>query len=274
MLERAIPKTGEKLPAIGLGTWQTFDVGNSEAIRAPLREVLQQFAAAGGRVLDSSPMYGKSEGVAGELASRLTPPPRFFIATKVWTRGRSEGIAQMEDSFRLLRAPVIDLMQVHNLVDLDTHLPTLQAWQKSGRIRYLGVTHYHAGAHRDLEQQVRTRRFDFVQLNFSLAEREAEGRLLDACAEHGTAVIVNRPFAMGDLFRRVKGRPVPEWCGEFDCGSWAQFFLKWILAHPAVTCAIPATNNPKHMADNLLAGTGRMPDAAMRRRMAAHLDAL
>jgi aryl-alcohol dehydrogenase-like predicted oxidoreductase len=178
----------------------------------------------------------------------------------------------MENSFKLMRAGTMDLMQVHNLLDLDTHARTLREWKAAGRIRYVGITHYHAGAHADLERLVRTREWDFAQFNYSLAEPEAETRLLPACAEMGVAVIVNRPFAEGSLFRRVKGKDLPSWAAEIDCASWAQFFLKWIISHPAVTCAIPGTSRVAHLEDNLKAGVGRLPDAAMRRRMAQELS--
>src|SRR4029077_6066470 len=198
---------------------------------------------------------------------------KLFLATKVWTSGREAGIQQMENSLKLMRAGAMDLMQVHNLLDLDTHARTLREWKAAGRIRYAGITHYHAGAHADLERLVRTREWDFAQFNYSLAEPEAETRLLPVCAELGVAVIVNRPFAEGSLFRRVKGRDLPPWAAEIDCASWAQFFLKWIVSHPAVPCAIPGTSRVVHLEDNLKAGLGRLPDAAMRKRMADYLRA-
>jgi aryl-alcohol dehydrogenase-like predicted oxidoreductase len=269
--QRPIPRTGERLPAVGLGTWQTFDVGASAPERAELTEVMRRFAAQGGRVVDSSPMYGQAERVVGDLTGELGVREKLFLATKVWTSGRDAGIRQMEASFKLMRAGNMDLMQVHNLLDLDTHSRTLREWKAAGRIRYLGITHYHAGAHADLERLLRTREWDFAQFNYSLAEPEAEARLLPACADLGVAVIVNRPFAEGALFRRVKGRELPAWAAEIDCASWAQFFLKWIISHPAVTCAIPGTSRVAHLEDNLKAGAGRLPDAAMRRRMAEYL---
>jgi diketogulonate reductase-like aldo/keto reductase len=272
LVMRAIPRSGEQLPVIGLGTWQTFDVGRGEAERRPLKDVLGAFVQQGGRVIDSSPMYGNAEGVAGDLAAELALHERLFVATKVWTSGRQAGIAQMEASMRLLRVPRIDLMQVHNLLDLDVHLKTLREWKAAGRIRYLGITHYHAGAHAQLERLVQTREFDFVQINYSMAEREADNRLLPACADSGTAVLINRPFAEGSLFRRVRGQSLPDWTAEFDCASWAQFFLKFVVSHPAVTSAIPATANPQHLADNMLAARGRLPDAATRLRMLKHLE--
>lgn len=259
---------------IGVGTWQTFDVGQAAPERAELAQVLRLLVQHGGRVVDSSPMYGRAEGVLGDLAHDLGLTTALFLATKVWTRGEAAGVAQMQDSLRLLRARKLDLMQVHNLVDWRSHLKTLQAWKADGRLRYIGVTHYHAGAYDELMAVLKTRAFDFVQFNYSMAEREADTRLLPLCAELGVAVIVNRPFSQGDLFPRVKGKAMPEWAAEFDCASWAQFFLKWILGHPAVTCAIPGTRRVVHLEDNVAAARGRLPDAAMRRRMLAHMQSL
>ena len=269
---RAIPRSGEALPAVGLGTWQSFDVGAGTAERAELKEVLRHFAEAGGTVVDSSPMYGRAEGVVGELTAGLGLREKLFFATKVWTSGREAGIRQMENSFKLMRAGRMDLMQVHNLLDVAVHQKTLREWKAAVRVRYLGITHYHAGAHDELGWLLRTREWDFAQFNYSLAEREAETRLLPLCAELGVAVVVNRPFAEGALFRQVKGKELPAWAAEFDCASWAQFFLKWILSHPAVTCAIPGTSRAAHLRDNMQAGLGRLPDAPMRRRMAETLD--
>ena len=274
LLERSIPKTGEKIAAVGLGTWQVFDVAGNAAETAQAREALKTFVGLGGRVVDSSPMYGSSESVAGQLAAELGVKSKLFFATKVWASGREAGVRQMEDSMRKLRVERIDLMQVHNLVDAQTHLATLRDWKKAGRVRYLGVTHYHAGAHADLEKIIRPGDVDFVQVNYSLAEPEADRRLLAAAAESRTAVIVNRPFAEGAMFRRVRDKPLPEWAKEIGCASWAQYFLKWILAHPAVTCAIPGTRNPRHVADNLGAARGQLPDEATRRRMASHFNSL
>ena len=274
MLKRPIPRSGEMLPAVGLGTWQTFDVGADAPERAELREVLRLLAAGGGAVVDSSPMYGEAERVVGDLTAELKLRDKLFFATKVWTRGRDAGIRQMESSFRLMRTRRMDLTQVHNLEDLAVHAMTLREWKDAGRIRYIGITHYHAGAHGELERLVRTREWDFVQFNYSMAEREAEVRLLPACAEAGVAVIANRPFSMGGLFPRVKGKPLPAWAAEFDCASWAQFFLKYILSHPAVTCTIPGTRRAAHLKDNLQAGAGRLPDAKARRRMVEYLDRL
>jgi len=269
LLHRPIPSSGEPIPAVGLGTWRTFDVGASPAERAPLREVLARFVALGGRVVDASPMYGAAETVVGDLAAELGVTERLFLATKVWTTGREAGIAQMERSLQRLRTRRLDLLQVHNLLDWPVHLRTLRAWKDAGRVRYVGVTHYTASAYDELERVLRREPLDAVQVNYSLAEREAERRILPLARERGLAVLVNRPFAEGALFDAVRGRPLPPWAAEFDCTSWAQFFLKWILAHPAVTCVIPATRRPAHLVDNMGAGAGRLPDAATRERMAA-----
>jgi diketogulonate reductase-like aldo/keto reductase len=273
-LERRIPRSGEALPAVGLGTWQVFDVGRDAQALAECRETLRAFVEGGGRLVDSSPMYGSAEQVTGQLAAELGVQAGLFVATKVWTSGRQAGVRQMEESLRRLRVDRLDLMQVHNLVDAPTHLATLREWKTAGRIRHLGVTHYHVAAHADLEALVKRGDIDFVQVNYSLAEPEAERRLLGAAAAAGTAVIVNRPFAEGAMFRRVRDRALPPWAKEAGCASWAQLFLKWILAHPAVTCVIPGTRNPRHVADNLGAMSGPLPDAALRRRMAEHFNSL
>lgn len=267
MLTRPIPRTGEPLPAVGLGTWQTFDVSEGEAERAPLLEVLRRFLDGGGRVIDSSPMYGRAEAVGGDLLSRLRPPPAPFLATKVWTTGRSAGESQMRESLRRLRAEQLDLMQVHNLLDWETHLPVLRDWKARGRFRYIGVTHYSLGSFAQMERLLRSEHLDFVQLPYSLATREAEKRLLPAAADTGTAVLVMRPFEEGALFRAVRGKPLPGWAAELGCAAWSQVFLKFILSHPSVTCAIPATAKPEHLSENLRAGTGPLPDEAVRRRM-------
>ena len=265
------PQEKVKLPKIGLGTWQTFDVGGDAAARAPLREVLKLL---NGNVVDSSPMYGSSETVAGDLIAELGLRERLFIATKVWTSGRDEGIQQMETSFKRLRVERLDLMQVHNLVDVATHTKTLQDWKAQGRVRHVGITHYTASAYAEVERWLKTGAYDFVQINYSLAERDAEKRLLPLAKEKNVAVIINRPFAEGALFRRTKGKPLPPWAAELGIASWAQYFLKWIVSHPAVTCAIPGTGRPEHMRDNLAAGRGPFPDAADRQRMAEYFDSL
>ena len=274
IIKRPIPRSGELVPAIGLGTYVVFDVASNAPEMVELREVLKTFVAGGASMVDSSPMYGRAEGAVGELANELALRPSLFLATKVWTSGRQAGINQMRDSLRLLRTQRIDLMQVHNLLDLATHLATLREWKQAGTLRYLGITHYHSGAYRELEKLLKMRDYDFVQFNYSLAEREAEARLLSVAAETGTAVIVNRPFAQGELFAKVKGKALPAWAAEFDCDSWAQFFLKYILAHPAVTCVIPGTSTARHMADNLKAGHGRLPDSAQRKRMLELIQSL
>ena len=268
---RAFPQAQVKLPKIGLGTWQTFDVGNDSAARAPLREVLKLLD---GNVVDSSPMYGTSESVAGDLIADLAMRERLFVATKVWTSGREEGIEQMETSFKRLRVKVMDLMQVHNLVDVATHTRTLQDWKQKGRVRYIGITHYTSSAYGEVERTLKAAPYDFLQINYSLAEREAEKRLLPFAAERKVNVIINRPFAGSSLFRRTKGKPLPPWAAELGIASWAQYFLKWIVSHPAVTCAIPGTARPEHMRDNLAGGQGPMPDAATRRKMVEYFDGL
>jgi diketogulonate reductase-like aldo/keto reductase len=267
VLTRPIPSTGETLPVIGLGTWQTFDVAPSA--RTGVEEVLAAFVDLGGSVVDSSPMYGRSEEVVGALAATLGIQTKLFLATKVWTSGKTAGLRQMEDSLRKLHATRIDLMQVHNLVDVDTHLETLAAWKREGRVRYVGVTHYTAGHHDAVARIIAARPVDFVQINYSVGEREAESRLLPLARERGVAVLANRPFAGGDLFRRLRRRPLPAWAADIDCTSWAQVLLKFVISHPAVTCAIPATSQASHLRDNMQAARGRLPDAALRARIAA-----
>ena len=272
MQTRPIPSSGEKLPVVGVGTWQTFNVGDDPAKRAQLDGVLRALFEAGGSVIDSSPMYGASEQVVGDLLRAGRLRDKAFVATKVWTSGRDAGIAQMRKSMTLMAADPIDLMQVHNLVDVKTHLATLRAWKKDGRVRYLGVTHYTPSAYGELEAVMRAEPLDFVQLNYSLDDRQAEQRLLPLAAERGMAVIVNMPFGGGGLIRRLSGRPLPEWAGEIGATSWAQILLKFVLGHPAVTCVIPGTSRPEHMRDNAAAGVGALPDAALRRRMVETID--
>jgi diketogulonate reductase-like aldo/keto reductase len=267
MHTRPIPRTKEAIPVIGLGTWQAFDV--DAAGRAPLVEVVKQFFAAGGRVIDSSPMYGRSESVVGDVLADLGALGTPFRATKVWTRGKREGIAQMEQSRRRMRGQRIDLMQIHNLLDWQTHLPTLREMKQAGTIRYIGVTHYSHGEFSQIERIMRSESLDFIQIPYNVADRAVEARILPAAADTGTAVLVMRPFEEGALFRRVKGKPLPGWAADIDCASWAQIFLMFIIGHPAVTCPIPATSDPKHLADNIKAGYGRLPDAAQRRAMIA-----
>ena len=265
-----LPQPKVNLPRIGLGTWQTFDVGNDSA-RAPLREVLK---VLGHGMVDSSPMYGRSESVAGDLIAELGMRERFFIATKVWTSGRDEGIRQMETSFKRLRVDTMDLMQVHNLVDVATHTETLKRWKAEGRVRHIGITHYTSSAYSEVERWLKTGAYDFLQINYSLGEREAEKRLLPLAAERKVGVVINRPFAEGALFRRVKGKELPSWAAELGIASWAQYFLKWIVSHSAVTVAIPGTARPEHMKDNVAAGSGPMPDQGTRRKMLEYFDSL
>jgi diketogulonate reductase-like aldo/keto reductase len=267
ILKRTIPSSGEKLPVVGLGTWQTFDVGESEGERTPLKAVLKTLIEKGGSVVDSSPMYGSSEKVVGDLSTEIGLNEKLFIATKVWTSGEADGIQQMNNSFSLLRRKKIDLMQIHNLVDWQTHIKTLRKWKEEGPIRYLGVTHYTESAYSTLEQILKTTPLDFLQINYSLLSRKAEERLLPLAQERKVAVIINQPFEEGALFSRVKGKLLPAWAKEFDCNSWGQFFLKFILSNEAVTCVIPGTSKPHHMLDNLGAGFGKLPSAEHRKRM-------
>ena len=258
MTLRPIPSTKQMLPVIGCGTWIGFDVADGSPEFGQLREVVRTLLAAGGAVIDSSPMYGRSEAVAGKLLAER--PGRAFVATKVWISGRDAGIRQMEQSLALLGK--VDLMQVHNLLDWQTHLPTLRAWKAAGRIRYVGVSHYTPSAYRELEAVLRAEPLDFVQVNYAIDDREAEQRILPLAAERGIAVLVNRPFGGGGLLKRIGKRPLPDWAAEIGATTWAQLLLKFVLAHAAVTCVIPGTGNPKHMAENVAAGTGPIPDVA------------
>ncbi len=268
-ITRPIPKGGELIPVIGLGTSRVFDVGSSESERAAVKAVLDALVESGGRVVDTAPMYGRAEGVVGELVATEGLRSRLFLASKVRTTGHDAGLAQVETSLKLVGAGRMDLMQVHNLVDVKTQLATLRKLKEAGRIRYVGVSHWNASGHAELEQTLRDEALDFVQLNYSIVEREAEARLLPLAIERRVAVLVNRPFARGDLFDRVKGKPLPDWAASFDAASWGQFFLKFVVSHPAVTCAIPATAKVEHLRDNMAAGFGRLPDQATRERMAA-----
>jgi diketogulonate reductase-like aldo/keto reductase len=268
MLTRPIPSTGEAMPVIGVGTWQTFDVGWEPAARAPLRQVLELLVAGGGKMIDTSPMYGRAEAVTGDLLAEMGARPKAFLATKVWTTGRERGIEQMRRSAELLKSDVIDLMQIHNLVDWETYLATLRRMKEEGRIRYIGITHYTTGALPELARIVEREKVDFVQLGYSIETREPERRLLPLCAERGVAVIANQPFEEGALFRKARGKALPPWAAELGCASWAQFFLKFLVGHPAVTCVIPGTAKPEHMRDNLGGGAGPLPDESQRRRMA------
>lgn len=270
---RPIPASGETLPVIGLGTWRGFDVGEKPAERAPLREVVATLVAQGGRVIDSSPMYGRAEAVTGDLVAQANVREKTFLATKVWTSGREAGIAQMTRSLRLLRTERLDLMQIHNLLDWRTHLPTLRAWKDEGRIRYLGISHYTESAYDAVEAVLKAERLDVLQINYALDDRAAEARLLPLAADRGVAVLVNRPFGGGGLLRRLAGKPLPDEAAELGCASWAEILLNYVISHPAVTCAIPGTADPGHMAANLRAGTGPVPDDALRRRLVAMLPA-
>ena len=267
MHKRKVPSTGERLGVVGLGTWQTFDVGGSTAEREPLAEVVRTLLEGGGSVIDSSPMYGRSEGVAGDVIQSLGVRDKTFIATKVWTTGRAAGIAQMEQSLKLFHTDRIDLMQVHNLLDWQTHLETLRAWKKEGRIRLMGVTHYTEGAHGTLEAVLQLGGFDFVQVDYAIDDRGVETRLLRFCADNGIAVLINRPFGGGSLMRTLAKRPLPGWAKDIGCTTWAQILLKFVLANPAVTCAIPGTSKPEHMRDNIQAGIGDYPDAGLLQKM-------
>jgi aryl-alcohol dehydrogenase-like predicted oxidoreductase len=270
VLTRAIPSSGEKLPAIGLGTWQTFDVGSTASDRAPLVEVLREFVTLGGRVIDSSPMYGRSEDVAGELMRAAGVRESMFVATKVWTRGEAAGVAQMRASIEKLSTPtgkVLDLMQVHNLVDVDTHLATLAAWKRDGRVRYVGITHYTESAYDEVAALIEKQKLgaiDFLQINYSVAEQGAAKRLLPLAAKRGIAVIINRPFAGGELLRRLRDVPLPAVAKDIAASSWAQLLLKFVLSHPAVTCVIPATSKVTHLRDNMAAMAGELPTEKQR----------
>jgi len=274
MATRAVPGSREAIPVIGMGSSNTFDVGASDAERAPLGEVLRALTDAGGTVIDTSPMYGRAEQTIGDLVESLGLRSRLWFATKVWTRGREAGREQIEESFRRLRTDRLELLQIHNLLDWREHLPTIRSLQQQGKVRYSGITHYRADAHAELERVLGEERFDWVQFNYSLAEREAEQRLLPFCMDRGVAVMINRPFADGALFARVRGKALPPWAAEVGCSSWAQYFLRFAISHPAVTCAIPATSKPHHMRDNAAAGGAPLPDEQQRRRMAEYFQAL
>ncbi len=274
MIKRKIPSSGELLPIVGLGTWQQFDVGLSDVERRQLTEVLTMMIEKGGRLIDSSPMYGRAEAVIGELAAPPAINPNLFYATKVWTTGKEAGNREMNDSMAKMRRKTLDLMQVHNLVDYKTHLQTLYKWKEEGKIRYIGITHYTASAHETLERVLKSEKIDFVQFNYSIRERNAEKRLLNAAQEKGVAVIINEPFESGSLFNAVKGKKLPEWAAENDIQSWGQYFLKYILANEAVNCVIPGTSNPKHVVDNMGAGFGRLPDEKLRLKMIEYLSTI
>ena len=261
MLRKPIPSTNELLPVIGLGTWKAFDVPNPE----PLRPIIEELSQVNGALIDSSPMYGRSEQIVGDLIALHRD--RFFVATKVWTSGKQTGIQEMEASMRKMRAKPIDLMQVHNLLDVDVHLATLREWKAAGLVRYVGITHYTASAHAEVAKVIERHAVDFLQINYSASERDAERRLLPMAMERGIAVIANRPLATGDLPARLSRRPLPSLGGELEAKTWAELLLKFVVSHPAIVCAIPATSNLSHLRDNLRAGAGPMPDEAQRNRI-------
>ena len=265
---RAIPSSGEQLPVVGLGTWQTFDVGDDTVARARLEQVVAELASDGGRVIDSSPMYGTSEEVVGDIVAKLGVRANLFVATKVWTTGKRRGVEQMNASLRKLRTRPIDLMQVHNLLDVETQLETLGEWKQSGLVRYIGATHYTASNYAEVARIMSKYPLDFIQINYSVGERDAERMLLPLAVERGIAVLANRPFAGGRLFDQIRRRTLPAWAKEIDCTSWSQLLLKFVIAHPAITCAIPGTADPDHLRDNVQAGSGKLPDDAMRELIA------
>ncbi len=264
---RLIPRTNEKIPVIGLGTWQTFDVGSSKEEREPLKEVLKTLVQHGGSVIDSSPMYGRSEKVVGDLTTELQIKDKIFEATKVWTNGEEAGIRQMNDSLSLMRVNQMDLMQIHNLVDWKIHLSTLKKWKEEKRIRYIGITHYHKSGYAEVEKIMKTEDIDFVQINYNLLVREAADRILPLAKDKGIAVLINRPYEGGSIFRLTRDKTLPKWASEFDASSWGQFFLKFILANDAVTCVIPGTSKVKHMLDNVQAGFGKLPTSEHQQKM-------
>jgi diketogulonate reductase-like aldo/keto reductase len=273
MLFRPIPSTGELVPVMGLGTWKTFDVGTATSVRAGPRAVLEEFIKYDGRVVDSSPMYGRAELVVGDLARELGITERLFMATKVWTKGERQGIADMRDSMRKMGVTRMDLMQVHNLVDVDTHLATLSEWKAEGIVRYVGVTHYTAAGHAEVARVLERHTVDFLQINYSVAEREVERWILPMCRERGIAVLANRPLATGELVARLRGRPLPPIAAELECRSWAALLLKFVVSHPVITCAIPATGSVEHLRENMRAGTDPMPTERQRAEIVRSLPA-
>ena len=273
MITRPIPSSGEALPVLGIGTYDVFDHASTPDAVAKSREIVDILVGEGGSVIDTSPMYNRSERVIGDIIRAGSSRDAMFIATKVWTDGEQAGIRQMNASAKLMNAEVVDLMQVHNLRDTDVHMKTIRSWQDAGRIRYNGLTHYTAGAHDALEAAMKKHRPEFIQINYSLGEREADRRLLPLAADMGIAVLINRPYQSGRLFRAVAGKSLPPWAADF-AASWGQFFLKWIISHPAVTCAIPATSKPHHMRDNVEAGFGPLPEPQTRLRMVEFMASL
>jgi len=274
LIRRKIPSSGESLPVIGIGTARRYATVTTEADRAPLREVLRQFEEMGGKIIDTAPSYGTAETVVGDLVAELKIREPLFIATKLGTRGRDAGVQQLEQSFKRLRTPTIDLIAVHNLEDTQTQLGTLRQWKQAGRIRYIGITTSFDRQHPEFEQTMKAEALDFIQVDYALDNRKADRRILPLAADRGMGVMINLPFGRGRLFTAVQGKSLPPWAGEFDCASWAQFFLKYIVSHPAVTCALPGTAKVEYLVDNLGAARGRLPDAAMRRRMESFIDAL
>ena len=274
LIQRKIPSTGESLPIIGIGTARRYEAVTTEAERAPLREVLRRLKELGGKVIDTAPSYGTAETVVGDLVADLAIRDSVFIATKLGTRGREAGVDQLEQSFKHLRTPKIDLIAVHNLQDTQTQLRTLREWKQAGRIRYVGITTSFERQHSEFEQTMKAEALDFIQVDYALDNRKAGQRILPLAADRGMGVMINLPFGRGRLFKAVQGQPLPPWAGEFDCASWAQFFLKYILSHPAVTCAVPGTAKVEYLIDNIGAARGRLPDAAMRRRMESFIDGL
>lgn len=274
LLTRAVPSTGEPLPLIGLGSWITFNVGEDEVARDTCAAVMRAFFEGGGRMIDSSPMYGSSQAVIGYGIEKLGRPPALFSATKVWTSSGSAGPAQIEESRLLWGLPQLDLVQVHNLVAWEAHLETLLAMKAQNQVRYVGVTTSHGRRHEELEAIMRAAPLDFVQVTYNVLDREVEARILPLARERGIGVIVNRPFQGGPLIRAIEDQPLPSWAGEIDAANWPQILLKFAVSHPAVTCAIPATTQVDHVRENLGAATGRMPDEAMRARMIADIEAL
>jgi aryl-alcohol dehydrogenase-like predicted oxidoreductase len=273
-ITRSIPSSGEHLPVVGMGTSRTFDVGSDPAARQQLTRVLQAFFDNGGALIDSSPMYGSSEAVIGDLLKHVSNKEAYFAATKVWIDGRQNGIDQMIESMRRMGVGVMDLMQIHNLRDWKVHLATLRNWKEEGKIRYIGITTSHGRFHDELEGIMKTEQLDFLQFSYNIENRSVENRLLPLAADRGTAVLINRPFQRGKLFQKVKNSALPPWSSEFDCQSWGQFFLKFIISHPAVTCVIPATTKVHHMQDNMAAGFGRLPTANQRRRMIGYIESI
>lgn len=274
MLKRPIPATGQQIPVIGMGSWISFNVGADRVLRDKRVKVLEAFFDQGGGMIDSSPMYGSSEEVIGYCLKRVANKGALFSATKVWTYTGFMGVRQMNNSFKLWGAKRFDLMQIHNLLDWEAHLETLKKWKAEGRVRYIGITTSHGSRHEEFARIMETQPIDFVQFTYNVLDREAERRLLPLAAERKLGVIVNRPFQRGALFDRFERHPLPDWAGEFDCANWAQFFLKFIVSHPAVTCAIPATSRVDHMLENMGAAYGRLPDPALRKRMIRTIESL